>query len=915
MACPAEETLLAFASGSLAPDALETTVEHLDGCPQCRQLAAMLSRAESPAPPPAPPGEGAPQRLGRHLLLDVLGSGAMGVVYRAYDPQLDRKVALKLLRQDRQPDGAERRAHLLREAQAMARVAHPNVIAVHDVGEHGGDIFLAMELVEGPTLRKWLAAQPRSREEIVATFLQAGHGLAAAHAAGLVHRDFKPENVIVGPGGRPRVTDFGLALAGAVFAGTPAYMSPEQLTGRATDARSDQFGFCVALWEALEGSRPFVGASLPELKDSVERALPDSPQTPAWLRRVLEKGLSKDPAQRFASMDELLDELSHDPAVSRRNVVLAAAGLGVAALSIAGLLALSAWQTRECEGAPERGQAVWSAERRGAVEQAFKRSGRPYAADTFRRISKSIDGWLGSWSRMRVDACLATRQRGEQSEELLDLRMACLDRRLVEVDVLVTVLSTADATAVEHASEAVAALGDLQECADLSRLSAAVRAPSPKIRPAVEAVRAKLAESKANRDAGRYLKAVEVAKAALGEAKPLAYPPVDAEVQLALGDAQAKIGDYSSGEQSLRASFMASEAARWDELAARAALRLVQVVGGNQQRFGEAGIWADLAASKIDRLGARADLSGSLAYSRAVMLQRQGRWTEALARCREALPLLESGFGAASARLAEAERLMGSLLLEDGELAQARAHHERALAIFSAASGPEHPDVAMTLSSLGHAREAAGEVAAAEELHRRGLAIAKAALGEDHPYVANALHNLAATAFLRGDLQAANELAAKAFDIRKRVYGATHPLVALSLAQTSEIALARGDLQTAGDTAMRSYRILERAFPADHPGLALPLTAAGLVALETGDLTYARTVLERSLELRREHPGDPARLAQMRFGLARALGKDDPARAEALATEARDGLAKLGTGFEGRRQRIERWLAESASPK
>ncbi|MGC4114059.1 MAG: tetratricopeptide repeat protein [Myxococcales bacterium] len=913
MPCPAEETLIAFASGTLEAQALETTVEHLDGCPHCRQLAAMLSRSESPerGPAPAKPDE-VPQRLGRHLLLDVIGSGAMGVVYRAYDPQLDRKVALKLLRQDRQPDGAERRTHLLREAQAMAKVAHPNVIAVHDVGEHGGDVFLAMELVEGPTLRHWLTEAPRSREEIVEIFLQAGHGLAAAHAAGLVHRDFKPENVIVGHDGRPRVTDFGLALAGAVFAGTPAYMSPEQLTGQATDARSDQFGFCVALWEALEGARPFTGATLGELKDSVERPLPASSKTPPWLRRLLEKGLAKDPAQRFPSMEELLDGLAHDPAIGRRNVALASVGLAVAASAILGLLGLSAYQARECEGGPDQARAAWSAAKRSAVEQAFKQSGRSYAGDTFQRVNKSLDAWLASWSQMRVDACLATRQRGEQSEELLDSRMACLDRRLAEVDGLVAVLSSADATAVEHAAEAVAALGDLKECADLARLSAAVRPPAPHLRPAIEAVRNELAVSKANRDAGRYLKAIEVAKAALARTRPLAYPPVDAEALLSLGDAQAKSGDYAGGEQSLRGAFMAAETARWDELAARAALRLVQVVGGNQQRFGEAGIWSDLAASKIDRLGARADLSGALAYTRAVMLQRQGKWTDALARCREALPLLESAFGPSSSRLAEAERLMGSLLLEDGELAQARAHHERALAIFSAASGPEHPDVAMTLSSLGHVLAAAGDLAEAEKLHQKGLALAKSALGEDHPYVANALHNLAAVALARGELKSAGELAEKAFEVRKRVYGADHPLVALSLAQRSEIALAKGDLETAGETSVRAYRVLERALPPEHPGLTVALTATASVALATGD-TFARAGFERALQLRREHPGEPARLSEIRFGLAQAL-KDDPGRALKLATEARDGLAKLGPAFEARRLAIEKWLDARSQP-
>ncbi|MBI5548909.1 MAG: serine/threonine protein kinase [Deltaproteobacteria bacterium] len=905
MTCPAEETLLAFASGTLESDPLEETVAHLDGCLECRKVAALLARGDASAAAPSDP---APQRLGRHILLDVLGSGAMGVVYRAYDPQLDRKVALKLLRQDRQPDGEERRAHLLSEAQAMARVAHPNVIAVHDVGEHGGDIFLAMELVEGPTLRQWLGAQPRSREEILPLFLQAGRGLAAAHAAGLVHRDFKPENVVVGQDGRARVTDFGLALAAGsgVFAGTPAYMSPEQLEGKATDARADQFGFCVSLWEALEGRRPFVGSTLAELRDSRERALSALRSMPAWIRRVLEKGLSRAPDERYESMDALLDVLARDPAVGRRRLALAGAGLGVVGLVVGGLLVLSAFQVRRCQGSSERVDAVWSSPRKQAVERAFRASSEPYAADTLVRITRTIDAWTRDWSAMRIDACLATRERGEQSEELLDLRMACLDRRLDELDGLVGVLATADAATVEHASESAASLGDLKECADLSRLVTSVRAPSAQIRPAVEAVRSRLAEAKANRDAGRYARAGELARIAGQDARALAYRPVEAEALYALGDAQAKAGDYAAGELSLRSAYMTAEAARWDELATHIALRLVQVVGGNLQRFGEAGVWADLVASKLDRLGPRVDFAGMLAYSRAAILQRQGHWTEALARCREALPLLQDAFGAESVRVAQTERLAGSLLLENGELDQARVHHERALTLWIAAVGPEHPDVAMTLSSMGHVLAAAGEIEAAEELHQRGLTIAKASLGDRHPYVANALNNLAMTALARGDLERAQSLGAQAQSIRLAAYGSAHPLVAASLTTLAEIALARGRAQEAFDLGKRALAILEEALPADHPSLAPPLASMGLARLELGPASEAAQLLERALMLRREHPGEPARLATVRFGLARAL-PDDLARSRDLALEARDAYAKLGAYWKPCVEQIDRW--------
>jgi hypothetical protein len=273
---------------------------------------------EEIAPPGAPPlGRGA--TVGRYVILDPVGAGGMGVVYAAYDPELDRRVALKLLSPGRS-GGEPGRLRLLREAQALARLAHPNVVTVHDAGTFGERVFVALELVEGETLRRWLRAEPRPWREVLARFLPAGRGLAAAHAAGLVHRDFKPENVLLGQDGRVRVADFGLAKAleepeeawGAA-PGTPAYMAPEQRRGMAADARSDQFSFCVALHEALYGERPSA------------RETPAGTQVPGWLRDVVLRGLKANPEERYPAMDDLLRDLERDPAAVRRRWLAAAA--------------------------------------------------------------------------------------------------------------------------------------------------------------------------------------------------------------------------------------------------------------------------------------------------------------------------------------------------------------------------------------------------------------------------------------------------------------------------------------------------------------------------------------------------------------------------------------------------------------
>ncbi|HEY0139111.1 MAG TPA: protein kinase, partial [Nannocystis sp.] len=304
----------------------------------------------------------APVRIGRYRVVERLGSGAMGVVYSAVDERLGRKLAIKLLHESFNGDPTGR-ARLLREAQAMARLRHENVVLVYDVGTHGdGDeqVFIAMELVEGRTLELWRREAPRSVDEILACYIQAGKALAAAHRAGVLHRDFKPENVLVDAAGRVRVLDFGLAraLAGPAegdpadslsepltrtgsILGTPAYMAPEQLRGESTDARADQFSFCVALYEALYDERPF--GTVPRFAAVEVTHVPKDSRVPAHLRRALLRGLADAPADRHADMDALLTALR--PTVASRRAL-------VAGLLVVGGAGLGAWAAVSLSGNP-----------------------------------------------------------------------------------------------------------------------------------------------------------------------------------------------------------------------------------------------------------------------------------------------------------------------------------------------------------------------------------------------------------------------------------------------------------------------------------------------------------------------------------------------------------------------------------
>jgi serine/threonine protein kinase len=338
MECLDDATVADFVEGRLTREAEGTVHAHIDTCAKCRKLVAHATRAFLTDTVPENENENEPgdpkpvlerdAEVGHYRVRGVVGAGAMGIVYEAYDPRLDRSVALKILLDDHGET-----ARLRAEAQALAKVSHPNVVTVHDVGTIEGRVFIAMELVEGLTAAQWLRAAPRTVAEVLAVFRAAGRGLAAAHRAGLILRDFKPDNVLVGFDGRVRVTDFGLAVSSAVVApdaprpraivaGTPMYMAPEQRLGAATDARSDQYTFAVVVGESLHGVHPTLGRST--------GAAAAKGRVPRRVARALARAVSDDPEKRFPSMDALLSAL--DPVASWKSLALTASVVLLVAL-------------------------------------------------------------------------------------------------------------------------------------------------------------------------------------------------------------------------------------------------------------------------------------------------------------------------------------------------------------------------------------------------------------------------------------------------------------------------------------------------------------------------------------------------------------------------------------------------------
>ncbi|HWB78074.1 MAG TPA: serine/threonine-protein kinase, partial [Nannocystaceae bacterium] len=426
-----------------------------------------------------------PKSVARYILLEPLGGGAMGLVWRAYDPTLDRKVAVKLIRA---VPGARAEAHaaLLREAQTIAGVSHPNVVAVFDTGTYderevfgdadGVGVFLVMELVEGPTLQQWLGERERKWREVVEVMLAAARGLAAVHRRGLVHRDVKPANVLIGD--PVRVADFGLAAAAVaqpdhdaprVIAGTPGYMAPEQYEGR-FDARSDQFAFCVTLWRALYGHVPATPSSTKGQRREREAAIPMQPpnsSVPRWLHAIVVRGLQTDPADRWSDMDALVRALGRDPARTARRVAAVVLATGTA-LGLGLLLG----QPRGGPCADDPMQAVWNPALADEVEQRFVAARVPFASESMAFVRRGLDAYAQTWREGWQRVCATSTEAAQQAE------LACLQRGLHRVGGLVEMLRSADPLAVERAAFAVDELPRPRECVSDERAAASWAVPA-----------------------------------------------------------------------------------------------------------------------------------------------------------------------------------------------------------------------------------------------------------------------------------------------------------------------------------------------------------------------------------------------------------------------------------------------------
>ncbi len=703
--------------------------------------------------------------VGRFVVVDTLGHGAMGTVYAAWDPSLDRKVAVKLLHARTGAPGQrhEARARLLREAHAMARISHPNVVAVFDVGETEDDaVFVAMEVVEGGTVQDWLRSRPRPWREVLRLFCAAGDGLEAAHRAGVIHRDFKLENVLVGADGRPRVTDFGLARAtddglaasapsaemadeigvpaprpsgpldlpltqsGAVM-GTPGYMAPEQYGEGDVDARADVFAFCASLYRALYGERAFPGETMQEIAMATLHGRIREPRrgakVPGWLRRILLRGLQVDRERRPASMRELLVALRDTPERRQRR--------GAAAVGLGGALLLLAWLSHEpprpeaptpCPSAVAGLDGVWDASRKAGVSRAFAATGKVHAMQQWSSVARILDAYAARWVAASDDACKACRVRGEQSAQMLELRRACLEDRRQDLRALVDVLDAVDSVGLDKAVGAAEGLPDLASCADTDRLSAAARPPDdPIMRQEIAALQRELATARAQRAAGQSSQALDRLRSIAQRVERTQFPPLVVEWAYRLGRLEETV-DEKLAEAHLRRAVTVSEAAKLDESKASAEITLGDFEGSQRGHSTEAHAWFELARATLTRAGGDAqlvaycDLQEAWTYAYEQIPAQAGRLFERV---------IESE-GFASMPLddrASAYSGLADVATNEGRPEEAVANGLLAEQAVEADLGPQHPYLAGYLNNLALDQLAAGHGADAVATAQRALAL------------------------------------------------------------------------------------------------------------------------------------------------------------------------------------------------
>ncbi|MDC0715782.1 protein kinase domain-containing protein [Nannocystis bainbridge] len=865
--CPEEETVFAYLEGALGADERAALDGHLEACTDCRVLVAGLARGQvgvrSEDDRGADPMTGVV--IGRYTLADLLGSGGMGLVYRAHDPVLDRDVAVKLIHAlDVRPADRER---LLREARAMARLAHPNVLTVFDAGESGEELFVAMALIRGSTLREHCARARPAWREVAALCLGAARGLAASHKAGVLHRDVKPDNILVGEDGSVQVTDFGLARAttdpGAPLwptspesgrAGTPGYLAPELRAGGEPTAASDQYALCLTLKECLG-------------------------RVPRRLERIVRRGLAERPGDRYASMDALVVALANaiEPRWARVGGLLAFGALVALAL---------AWALREapavvavaadpCDEPRARMDGLWNAAQKQRLRAAITGGGLARGELLSERLEARLDAQAQRWVDLRTEVC---RDAGAD-RAIAARRIACLEEGFGELEGFLGAVDPADRAALQQVEWLSYGLTAPDRCAADAPLSL-LPSPEPAVREEVARARRELREAVAKADEGRVDEALQSVRAIEARAREMGYLPLAAAAASDEADLLMRSGDLAGARARFEVAAELAEASGDDTRRAMVLVNLVVIVGVGLQ-----------------------DPEAALAYA---------------ARARPLAERLQTPLLAG-----ELARVEGQALLYKGDAVQALARLESALAVWDRTLVGDHDAVMATLIFLGATAQQTGAWAAADDALRRAHEMASRLHGEQHPTTASCLRDWAICVLNQAEATEAPDererLGRLALARADRAAADLDAALGVDNPESAQAHIIRcrtlnllAELDRAIAVCEQALAVSRRAYGEDSPPLAEPLRLLGAAHYARGEPGPARVALAEALN--RGADGDPAWLGEVQFELARVLADlGQSRRAVALAREARQALA-ADARTAASVVEIDAWLAARKRP-
>lgn len=840
--CISDLVFGAFVDGELSAPCRVEVEAHVDVCGTCRGvLAALASLSSGAAPLPTQSSSTianvcAPEieigeSIGRYIILQKVGAGGMGVVYAAYDPQLDRKIALKLHKFANSNRQSKLQERLLREAKVLACLNHPNIVTVHDVGWARDSLFIAMNFVDGGTIGDHCRRGDLSWRQVLSLFLQAARGLQAAHEKGIVHRDVKPDNLLISKEGQVMVSDFGIARqagssskplstltarsstltqAGSRL-GTPAYMAPEQHQGRIADARADQFSFAVTLYEALCGERPFRGKGSEELLGAIRQgpARFSTRELPSGLYRLLAKGLSFEPEDRYADMAEFAGALDALRSRSRRKVF--AIGLGAAA--IVGAFATFFIFSNDrppsfCEQEAVQAAGMFSPETEEAIAQHFATT-VPYGSEIFEKVRPLLHEYREDLSELYSATCKSAGDKGHSRAEIQAQRLPCLYQRRQDLRLFTEDLRQAEPGLIEKSYQSALYLNPVSEC-QRSQVTADEHGLSPELL----AIRTTIAEL------GSLLRTGEIEKA------------------------EARLPQLASALASLPAGRLALELS----------LRMAQIES-RAGRIEEASAHFHQAAGQAMALGDTLKLAETWSYLVDLLSTKEKRPDEGLQLAQWALEAMDAA-DAPPAMKAQLFSSRGHAHLAAGDFEKADADYQRALALHESEHGRSHYLVARALSNRAGALGALGRHQEVEPLLAEALDIYRLRLGTKHPEYAILLEEQALTASALGNYDHAINLMHEVLSIRRKSLGAKHIDVGKALTNLGFILRKKGDYSGAITATKESIDIKKTVLGAQHPDVATSIANLGNILGSQGDFEGALSLHQEALEIARQALGE-----------------------------------------------------------